>query len=589
MNYHDLTIAQASQLLAKGELSSVELTKAMLERVAATEERVHAYITLTPELALEQAANADKMRAQGQAGPLTGVPAGVKDVLCTRGVATTCASRMLQNFTPPYSATLVRKLEAAGMVMLGKHNMDEFAMGSSTENSAFQQTLNPWNAKCVPGGSSGGSAAAVGAGIVPLALGSDTGGSIRQPAAFCGVVGLKPTYGRVSRYGLVAYASSLDQIGPFARSVEDAALLLHTISGRDAQDSTSDPQAEKHPLVYEYPDIGDAEYKKLRVGLLLPEDGAAGYDPTVIARCRAAAQYFEERGAKIVPVKSKLEQSLIPIYYILATAEASSNLSRYDGVRYGNRVENPADLMDLYVRTRTRGFGPEVKRRILLGTFVLSSGYYDAYYKSAQKARRIIQQEYAGFFQKVDVILSPTSPVTAFEIGDRVDDPIAMYQSDILTIAANLTGTPAVNVPAGLDDRGLPVGLQLLGAPFLENQLLRIARVLEGIPGFALDYGKRGGASAGKSQPAPVKKKSVPVKKAKAEPKAKAAPVAKKPAAKKKAAAAKKKSASKKKPAAKRQKVAAKKKAKAAPAKKKAVKKSSKKTAKKKAAKKKKR
>ncbi len=568
------TAMEHSRALEAGEYSAVELADACLA-AADAEKNAGAFLQLDAAYIREQAAASDERRKQGRSpGPLDGIPVAVKDNICETGLKCTCASKILENFTSPYDATVISKLREAGAVLFGRTNMDEFAMGSSTENSAFQQTLNPWDAKRVPGGSSGGSAAAVGAGIVPLALGSDTGGSIRQPAAFCGVVGLKPTYGRVSRYGLVAYASSLDQIGPFARSVEDAALLLHTISGRDARDSTSDPQADKHPLVYEFPDITDAEYKKLRVGLILPDDGAAGYDPAVIERCRAAAQYFEGRGAKIVPLKSRLERSLIPIYYILATAEASSNLSRYDGVRYGNRAPDPEDLMDLYVRTRTRGFGPEVKRRILLGTFVLSSGYYDAYYKSAQKARRIIQQEYAGFFQKVDVILSPTSPGTAFPIGDRVDDPIAMYQSDILTIAANLTGTPAVNVPAGLDAHGLPIGLQLLGAPFLENQLLRIARVLEGVPGFALDYVARDGASAGKPASAPVKSKSAPAQK-------KTAP--KKKAAAKKKVAPKKKAAAKKKPAAKKKKVAVKKKA--APKKKPAAKKKATAKTKKKAAK----
>lgn len=518
MSLDDLTLLRTavehSHALKQNEYTAVELATACLAR-ADVFENLGAFLSLDKKRILKQAQASDDRRAAGQSlGPLDGIPIALKDNICELDAPATCGSRILENFVAPYDATVIEKLRAAGAVLFGRANMDEFAMGSSTENSAFQNTCNPWDATRVPGGSSGGSAVAVAAGITPLALGSDTGGSIRQPASFCGVVGLKPTYGRVSRYGLVAYASSLDQIGPFARSVEDAALVLDVISGWDARDSTSHPDDEKHPIETE---LKSADWKKLRVGVMLPEDAASqsAYDPAVLAQTKAAVAYLEKQGAQIVPLRSKLEKYLIPIYYILATAEASSNLSRYDGVRYGNQAPDPKDLMDLYVRSRTRGFGDEVKRRILLGTFVLSSGYYDAYYKSAQKARRLIQQEYTGFFGKVDVILSPTSPGTAFPIGDRVNDPLAMYQSDILTIAANLTGTPAINIAAGTDEQGLPVGVQLLGAQFMENQLLQVAAGLAKAPGFALDYASitsAGGPAPKKSasQTGPVATKQAP-------------------------------------------------------------------------------
>ena len=483
------TAVQHSRALEKKEYTARELAQACLDR-ANKYQNLGAFLALDAAKILKQADASDERRARNASlGPLDGIPIAIKDNICELDAPTTCGSRILENFIAPYDATVIQKLRAAGAVLFGRANMDEFAMGSSTENSAFQVSRNPWDPARVPGGSSGGSAVAVAAGITPLALGSDTGGSIRQPAAFCGVVGLKPTYGRVSRYGLVAYASSLDQIGPFARSVEDAALVLSLIGGWDARDSTSLPDADLQQTGADA--IKPADWKNLRVGVMLPDDAAASaYDPAVLKRTREAVAFLEQSGAQIVPLRSKLEKYLIPIYYILATAEASSNLSRYDGVRYGHQAENPGDLMDLYVRTRTRGFGDEVKRRILLGTFVLSSGYFDAYYKSAQKARRLIQQEYAGFFEQADVILLPTSPSTAFRLGDRVGDPIAMYQSDILTIASNLTGIPSMNIAAGLDDEGLPIGLQLMSAQLKEQQLLQAAASLAVAPGFALDYAK---------------------------------------------------------------------------------------------------
>lgn len=508
MNPDDLTLlrtaVQHAEALKKKEYTAVELAQACIDR-AKRYENLGAFLSIDEKKILKQAQASDDRRAKGQVlGTLDGIPVAIKDNICELDAPATCGSRILENFIAPYDATVIEKLRASGAVLFGRANMDEFAMGSSTENSAFHVARNPWDAKRVPGGSSGGSAVAVAAGITPLALGSDTGGSIRQPAAFCGVVGMKPTYGRVSRYGLVAYASSLDQIGPFARSVEDAALLLDAIAGHDQRDSTSLPDDPKQKLATSPGKMAAADWKNLRVGVMLPDDAASRkvYDPAVLSQTEAAVEFLKQQGAQIVPVRSKLEKYLIPIYYILATAEASSNLSRYDGVRYGSQAENPKDLMDLYVRSRTKGFGDEVKRRILLGTFVLSSGYYDAYYKSAQKARRLIEKEYAGFFEKVDVILSPTSPSTAFALGDKVNDPLAMYQSDILTIAANLTGTPAVNIAAGTDSQGLPVGIQLLAARFQENRLMRIAAGLSSAPGFAMDYqaiAAGGNKAAGKS------------------------------------------------------------------------------------------
>jgi len=485
-----------ARALETGEYSAEDLSRACLAAARAAE-NLGVFLKLEEERILQQARAADERRKSGKVlGPLDGIPVALKDNIVEENETVTCASRILEGFVAPYDSSVVQKLRAAGAVLFGRTNMDEFAMGSSTENSAYQLTRNPWNTDCVPGGSSGGSAVAVASGMVPLSLGSDTGGSIRQPAAFTGTIGVKPTYGRVSRYGLVAYASSLDQIGPFARTVEDAALLTSVISGRDPRDSTTRPDADQHPVVWEMQDLHAKEWKGLRVGFALPEGDETGIDAEIAAAAQKAADYLQEQGATIVPLRSRLQKYLIPIYYILATAEASSNLSRYDGVRYGRRADQTENLLELYVRSRTEGFGPEVKRRILLGAFVLSSGYYDAYYKRAQQARRIIQEEFAAFFQKADVLLQPTSPTTAFRFGEKTDDPLKMYQSDILTIQANLGGVPAMSVPAGRDQNGLPIGLQLMAPPFQENVMFRVARELEKAPGYALDFAQVSGVGS---------------------------------------------------------------------------------------------
>ncbi len=478
--YH--SAAEHAKALAEKKYSAVELAQASLERADAVK-NLGIFLEIDQKRILDAARSSDDRRAKNAArGPLDGIPVALKDNILVNGSLTTCASKMLADFRAPYSATVVEKLESAGAVLFGRANMDEFAMGSSTENSAFQVTRNPWNPAKVPGGSSGGSAAAVAASVVPLSLGSDTGGSIRQPAALCGIYGLKPTYGTVSRFGLVAFASSLDQIGPFARTVDDAALLLNAIAGHDTRDSTSIPGVKVPTMP------ADGSVKGLRIGLSIPRPGEAGFDPAVVAACETARRELEKAGAKIVPIQSKLWEYGIPIYYILATAEASSNLSRYDGVRYGHRSKAAEDVLHLYVRSRTEGFGPEVKRRILLGTYVLSSGYYDAYYRSAEKARIMIKREYEEFFRSVDVILQPTTPTTAFGLGEKTKDPIAMYQSDLLTIAVNLGGVPSMSVPAGRDDGGLPIGLQLTAAPLGEANIYRAAKFLSHVQHFVPDY-----------------------------------------------------------------------------------------------------
>ncbi len=478
------TAGEHAVALAAGEYSARELAEACLAR-AESLGNLGIFLRIGRERVLAQAEGSDRRRARGMAlSHFDGIPVSVKDNILEKGEYATCGSRMLENFFAPYDATVIEKLRAAGLVLFGRTNMDEFAMGSSTENSAFGVARNPWDPARVPGGSSGGAAASVVGGAVPLAIGSDTGGSIRQPAAFCGCVGLKPTYGRVSRYGLVAFASSLDQIGPFARNVPDAARLLGILSGRDPRDATSHPEADIRKIEESPEILRNGDWRGVRVGLDLPEPGTPGFEADVIRAGERARDWLAARGAEIVPLRSRFRDYVIPLYYILAPAEASSNLSRYDGVRYGHRVEHPRDLIDLYIRSRTEGFGPEVKRRILLGTFVLSSGYYDAYYNSAQRARKLIQREFDAFFQKVDVILSPTSPTTAFPIGERAQSPLSMYQADLLTIGANLGGVPAISIPAGLDARGLPIGLQLMANHFEENKLLRIAASLAAAPGF---------------------------------------------------------------------------------------------------------
>ena len=463
-----LSVSEASRLLARREISSAELTDAGLERIAAVDDRLSAYITVTADAARAQAAAADWRIAAGNAAPLTGVPMQVKDLLCTNGVPTTCASRMLAEYVPVYDATAVARLRAQDAVLLGKGNMDEFGMGSSTENSAFFPTRNPWDTARVPGGSSGGSAAAVAAGAAPFALGSDTGGSIRQPAAFCGVTGLKPTYGRVSRYGLVAYASSLDQIGPLARDAADCALVLQAIAGHDPRDATSLPN-----LVPDYTAALAGDIAGLRLGVPQEYFGD-GMDAGVRAAVTAAIDRLADLGAEIHEVSLPTTEYALACYYIIAPSECSANLARYDGVKYGYSHQGEGDLWQAMERTRQRGFGAEVKRRIMLGAFALSSGYYDAYYLKAQQARTLIRQDFARVFDEVDALVAPVSPVAAFPIGERVDDPLRMYLVDIYTLPVNIAGLPAMSVPCGFAD-GLPVGLQLIGPHLSEPALLNIA------------------------------------------------------------------------------------------------------------------
>ncbi|GAB4467307.1 MAG: Asp-tRNA(Asn)/Glu-tRNA(Gln) amidotransferase subunit GatA [Anaerolineae bacterium] len=467
-----LTIQQAHDLLRTKQISALELTQAHLGRIDAVENVIKAYLTLTPEIALEQARAADARRQAGEDGPLLGIPLAYKDVLTTRGVQTTCGSRILEGYRPPYTATSILRLESAGAVMLGKTNMDEFAMGSSTENSAYQITTNPWNVECVPGGSSGGSAAAVAARTAMASLGTDTGGSIRQPASLCGVVGLKPSYGRVSRYGLVAFASSLDQVGPFARTVTDAALLLNVIAGHDPLDSTS--------MSLPVPDYSTAlvpDVKGLRIGVP-KEYFIEGIQPEVQQAVRDAIALLADLGAEVREVSLPHTEMALPVYYLIAPAECSANLARFDGVRYGPRAE--ADTMwEAYRKTRGVGFGPEVKRRIMLGTYALSAGYYDAYYLKAQKVRTLIKQDFDRAFEQVDVIACPVSPTTAFRIGERIDDPLQMYLSDVFTLAVNLAGICGIALPCGFDRAGLPVGLQLIGPAFGEERILRVAHTYE--------------------------------------------------------------------------------------------------------------
>lgn len=465
---HDKTIAELSAALAAGEFSAVELTQALLDRIGALNPALNAFITVTAEQALAQAREADAKRAAGEAGPLTGIPIAHKDLFCTAGVRTSCGSKMLDNFISPYDATVVEKLAAAGTVMLGKTNMDEFAMGSSNETSFYGPVKNPWNLDTVSGGSSGGSAAAVAAGLVPGATGTDTGGSIRQPAALCGVSGLKPTYGRVSRFGLIAYASSLDQAGPMARTAEDLALLLNAMAGFDPRDSTS---VERQ--VPDYTETLAASIKGLKIGLPKEYFGE-GLDGEVGKAIEAAIEEYRRLGAEFTEVSLPNSKLAVPVYYVIGPAEASSNLSRFDGVRFGYRCENPRDLEDMYKRSRGEGFGEEVKRRILIGTYALSAGYYDAYYLKAQQVRRLIREDFVKAFEQVDMLLGPTSPTVAFRLGERRDDPVQMYLSDVYTIAANLAGLPALSIPAGFA-HGLPVGLQLIGRDFDEARLLNAA------------------------------------------------------------------------------------------------------------------
>jgi aspartyl-tRNA(Asn)/glutamyl-tRNA(Gln) amidotransferase subunit A len=468
-----LSAAEIRRRVATRELRAEEVAQAHLERIAAVEPKVDAFLLVLAERALGRARLLDEALARGEeAPPLAGVPLAVKDVLDLEGLPTTCGSRILEGYRPPFTSTAVERLERAGGILLGKTNMDEFAMGSSTENSAYKKTKNPWDLARVPGGSSGGSAAAVAARMVPLALGTDTGGSIRQPASLCGVVGLKPTYGRVSRYGLVAFASSLDQIGVFARGAEDAALLSSVLFGHDPADSTS-----AHEAVPDFTAALRGEAKGVRIGVpygFLEE----GVETETLARFNEALAVLQSQGATLVQVSLPHISHAIATYYIVATAEASSNLARYDGVRYGLRDGAQGDLVRMYGESRDHGFGPEVKRRIILGTFVLSSGYYDAYYLRAQKVRSLIRQDFERAFEECDVVATPTSPIPAFRFGEKTDDPLQMYLADIFTVPANLAGIPGISVPCGFAS-GLPVGLQLLGRRFDEATLLRVAAVLE--------------------------------------------------------------------------------------------------------------
>ncbi|MFW5875002.1 MAG: Asp-tRNA(Asn)/Glu-tRNA(Gln) amidotransferase subunit GatA [bacterium] len=469
-----LSIYKAREMLHTGEISSVDLTEAILERIRTKEPEINAFITITEQLALNQAQQADKAIANGSQGPLAGIPIAIKDLICTKGVATTCASRMLESFIPPYDATVMEKLIASGAVMVGKLNMDEFAMGSSTENSAFKLTRNPWDLSRIPGGSSGGSAAAVAADMCLGALGSDTGGSIRQPASHCGVVGLKPTYGRVSRFGLVAFASSLDQIGPLAGNVEDAAIILSVIAGYDPRDSTSVDRG-----VPDYRASLTGDIKGLKFGIPVEYLEAEGMDPGVRAAFEKATETIAAAGAECIEISLPHTDQALAAYYLIAPAEASSNLARYDGVKYGFRAGDAAGLKQMYSRTRSEGFGPEVKRRILLGTYALSAGYYDAYYKKASQIRTLIQRDFAAAFEKCDIILSPTAPTAAFEIGEKTDDPLRMYLSDIFTLSANLAGIPGISVPCGFTENNLPIGLQMMGNHFAEDTLLKAAYAYE--------------------------------------------------------------------------------------------------------------
>lgn len=464
-------------MLQRHEISAVELTRSVLDRIADVDGRVRAYVTVTEHMAMAEAMEADKRIAAGNAGPLTGIPTCIKDVISTKDVPTTCSSRMLENYVPPYSATVIQRLKATGAVMVGKSNMDEFAMGSSTENSAFFPTHNPWDLDRVPGGSSGGSAAATAAGECLFALGSDTGGSIRQPAALCGVVGVKPTYGRVSRFGLVAFASSLDQIGPFTRSVRDAALVLEAICGHDPRDSTSAP--------VETPVFTEAlrgDLRGLRIGVpreYLPDD----MDSEVRALTLTAIDQVKSLGADVDFNLSLLStEAALAVYYVLAPSEASANLARYDGVKYGFSYQEGGSMWQNMEQTRQRGFGDEVKRRIMLGTYALSTGYYDAYYLKAQKVRTLIRREFDAAFEKYDAILTPVTPTPAFRLGEKIDDPVAMYLSDIFTLPVNIAGLPGASVPCGVvnvDGKDLPVGLQVLAKPFDESTMLRVADAYE--------------------------------------------------------------------------------------------------------------
>jgi len=472
-----LTIAEAQAKLRKREITARELTRACLNRIAAVEPKLNAFITVTEREALEQADAADSRLAQGDAPPLCGIPLGIKDIYATKGVPTTCASKILANFVPPFDATVIARLRAEGAVFVGKANMDEFAMGSSTENSAYGPTRNPYDLERVSGGSSGGSAAAVAAFECLASLGTDTGGSIREPASFCGVVGIKPTYSRVSRYGVIAYASSLDQVGPFSRTVRDAAIMLRSLAGVDPSDSTCSARP-----VPDYERALTGDVKGLRIGVP-KEYFVEGMQPEVEKSVREALANLQKAGARTVEISLPHTSYAVAAYYLVATAEASANLSRYDGIRYGLRV--PAENnIELYEKSRAEGFGAEVKRRIMLGTFALSAGYYDAYYLKGQKVRTLIRRDFERAFESCDVVMAPVAPTTAFKLGEKTDDPLTMYLSDIFTISVNLAGLPGMSMPCGYDDKGLPIGLQIIGAPFSEETIFRVGDAYEKLGAF---------------------------------------------------------------------------------------------------------
>jgi aspartyl-tRNA(Asn)/glutamyl-tRNA(Gln) amidotransferase subunit A len=486
MELYDLTIKEAAGMLRRKEISAVDLAKSCLQRINDTEKSIDALNTICIDTALKQAEATDKLLSQGQASPLSGIPGIIKDNICTMDVRSTCASRLLEEFNPPYDATVIEKLKANNFVLMGKSNMDEFGMGSSTENSAFKNTKNPHDLKCIPGGSSGGSAAAVSSGQALFALGSDTGGSIRQPASYCGVVGLKPTYGVVSRYGLVAFASSLDQIGPLAKTVEDAAIILNAICGHDKKDSTS--------VDMPYPDytqgIADG-VKGMKIGVPKEYFGP-GLSTEVASAVLNAMRTFEKMGALVEETTLPTFDYALSAYYIISSAEAASNLSRYDGVKYGYRSKGHADIVDMYCKTRSEGFGAEVKRRIMLGNYVLSSGYYDAYYLKALKVRTLIKQDFDKLFEKYDVILSPTVPSPAFKIGEK-SDPMQMYLTDIYTVPVNIAGLPGLSIPCAVSGEGLPIGLQMLAKPFGESMILKAAFAFEQSAGLRIKPSFKGG------------------------------------------------------------------------------------------------
>ncbi len=470
MNLYELTIQDAHRLLKQKEISSQELTRAILDRIEDVDETIGAYITVAHETAMAQARRADASISENNISALTGIPLALKDLICTKGLRTTCASRILENFVPPYDATVVKKLKKAGAVIVGKSNMDEFAMGSSTENSGFKPTYNPWDLTRTPGGSSGGSAAATASDLCIGSLGSDTGGSIRQPASHCGVVGMKPTYGRVSRFGLVAFASSLDQIGPLTKDVTDCAMIMNVISGHDPADSTSVPMDAP-----DYTSFLKDDLNGVTVGIPVEYQSAKGLDPDVSNAVLQAVKTIEDLGAQCVDVSLPHTEHVVAAYYVIAPSEASSNLARYDGVKYGYRNTDKGNLMDMYRSTRSNGFGPEVQRRIILGTYSLSAGYYDAYYGKASQVRTLIIEDFKTAFEACDVILSPVAPTPAFKIGEMTDDPLTMYLSDIFTLSANLAGIPGISVPCGFSSEGLPIGLQIMAKHFNEGALFKVA------------------------------------------------------------------------------------------------------------------